>query len=306
MRFCQAFMTELQRHVGEHTDIPAGDIGVGSREIGYLFGHYKRLTNRHTGVLTGKGLPYGGSLIRTEATGYGAVYFAQNMLKERGEDLAGRRCVVSGSGNVAIYAAEKLQQVGARVISLSDSGGSVHASEGLTARQLEFVKDLKEVRRGRIHELAEEFDGIHYLEGRTPWHLEADAAFPCATQNEIDEKDARTLVDNGVNVISEGANMPSTAEAVRIFLAEDVLYAPGKAANAGGVAVSGLEQSQNALRLSWSRDEVDQRLQLIMESIHARCVEQGRRDDGGVNYVKGANLAGFRKVADAMLAYGIG
>lgn len=305
MRFCQAFMTELQRHVGHHTDVPAGDIGVGGREIGYLFGHYKRLTNRHVGVLTGKGIPYGGSLVRTEATGYGCVYFAENMLSVRGKDIAKHNCLVSGSGNVALYAAEKLMQLGANVMSLSDSGGSVHITQGLSKEQFEFVRDLKEVRRGRLSEFAERFDGVEYLEGQKPWGIGGDCAFPCATQNEIDLDDAKQLTKGGVKLISEGANMPTTADAVRHFVAGDVLFAPGKAANAGGVAVSGLEQSQNALRLSWTREEVDQRLQKIMKGIHDKCAEHGRRSDGSVHYVRGANIAGFRKVADAMVSFGI-
>ncbi len=305
MRFCQAFMTELQRHVGHHTDVPAGDIGVGAREIGYLFGYYKRLTNRHVGVLTGKGIPYGGSLIRTEATGYGCVYFAADMLSARGQDIAGRACLVSGSGNVALYAAEKLMQLGAKVMSLSDSGGSVHIPEGLTQEQFQYVRELKEVRRGRLTEFAEQFDGVDYLDGANPWDLEADCAFPCATQNEIQLSDAKKLTGKGVMLVSEGANMPTTADAVRHFVAKDVLFAPGKAANAGGVAVSGLEQSQNALRLSWTREEVDQRLKRIMKDIHDKCAAHGKRDDGSIHYVRGANIAGFRKVADAMLAFGI-
>jgi len=305
MRFCQSFMTELFRHVGEDTDVPAGDIGVGAREIGYLFGHYKRLTNRHTGVLTGKGLSFGGSLIRTEATGYGAVYFAREMLTRRNETLSGRRCLISGSGNVALYAAEKLMQSEAEVISLSDSGGTIHAPCGFSEVQLAWIKNLKEVRRGRISEAAEHFDDIEYLEGDTPWGLEADCAFPCATQNEIDGDAARSMTKCGVRLVSEGANMPTMNEGVHHFLSQEVLYAPGKAANAGGVAVSGLEQSQNSQRIHWERDEVDQRLQRIMAQIHDKCVQYGERPDGSIDYVRGANVAGFVKVADAMVAYGL-
>ncbi len=301
MRFCQAFMTELQRHIGEDTDVPAGDIGVGAREIGYLFGQYRRICNRHAGVLTGKGLTYGGSVGRTEATGYGAVYFAREMYARRGESLDGKRCLVSGSGNVALYAAQKLIQLGANVVSLSDSGGTVHAPEGLTEKQLEELRQLKEEQRGRLSSYNS--SGVEYLDGKTPWGLDADAAFPCATQNEIGGEDAQTMLSNGVGLVSEGANMPSTAEAVHAFRAKHILFGPGKAANAGGVAVSGLEQAQNAQRLSWSREEVDERLQRIMHDIHTKCMDNGASGDDA-DYVKGANVAGFRKVAEAMLAFG--
>ncbi|QDU66436.1 NADP-specific glutamate dehydrogenase [Engelhardtia mirabilis] len=305
MRFCQSFMTELFRHVGQNRDVPAGDIGVGAREIGFLFGHYKRLTNSYTGVLTGKGLSYGGSLVRTEATGYGAVYFAREMLGHRSEDLSGRRCLVSGSGNVATYAAQKLQQFGAKVLTLSDSGGTIYAPGGIDEAQLAWIMDLKEVRRGRISEAAEHFDGIEYHEGAKPWQFEADSAFPCATQNEIDLDAARQMTLNGIRMVCEGANMPTANEAVHHFQSQEVLFAPGKAANAGGVAVSGLEQSQNSQRYFWDRDEVDRRLQQIMSGIHAKCVDYGERPDSSIDYVRGANVAGFVKVADAMVAYGL-
>ena len=303
MRFCQSMMVELHRHIGEDTDVPAGDIGVGTREISFLFGQYKRMQNRFAGILTGKGLTFGGSLVRTEATGYGCVYFVENMLGHRGQSLEGRRCALSGSGNVAIYTAEKLLQLGAEVITLSDSDGSVHDPAGMDDEKLAFVKDLKEVRRGRIGEYADRY-GCEYLDGRRPWGIPCDVALPCATQNELDEADAKALLANGCQVVAEGANMPSTREAVHLFRDAGILFAPGKAANAGGVAVSGLEQSQNALRISWSRDEVDRRLHSIMAGIHRQCVEWGE-DDDGVDYVKGANLAGFRRVGEAMLAYGI-
>ncbi|MEM9561721.1 MAG: NADP-specific glutamate dehydrogenase [Actinomycetota bacterium] len=303
MRFCQSLMTELHRHIGDDVDVPAGDIGVGAREISYLFGQYKRLENRFTGILTGKGLAFGGSLVRTEATGYGTIYFLQHMLGEVGDDIAGKRAVVSGSGNVALYAAEKLDQLGATVLTLSDSGGFVHDPEGIGGEKLEWVKELKEVRRGRISEYVERFGGT-YHEGQRPWHVPCDLAVPCATQNELSVDDARALVANGVLAVAEGANMPTELDGVHVFLDAKVLFGPAKAANAGGVAVSGLEQSQNALRISWTRDEVDDRLGGIMASIHEQCVANGRGDDGYVDYVKGANVAGFVKVADAMLAYG--
>lgn len=302
MRFCQALMLELSRHIGASVDVPAGDIGVGAREIGYLFGMYKRTTNEFTGTLTGKGLAYGGSLIRKEATGYGAVYFTQNMLAERGDGLAGKTVSISGSGNVAIYAAERARMLGAKVVTLSDSGGTIHDPDGIDEAKLEFVKELKEGRRGRIVEYAHKY-GCEYLEGARPWAIPAEVALPCATQNELEGHDARTLVDNGCLAVAEGANMPSSLEAVRVFQDAGVLFGPAKAANAGGVAVSGLEQSQNAQRLFWTREEVDERLQAIMKRIHSQCVEYGR--DETVDYVKGANLAGFVKVADAMLAYGV-
>jgi glutamate dehydrogenase (NADP+) len=305
MRFCQAFMTEMYRHIGEDTDVPAGDIGVGAREISYLFGQYKRLANRFTGVLTGKGLAFGGSLIRTEATGYGAVYFMENMLEHRGDSVAGKRAVVSGSGNVSLYCIEKLLQLGAKVVTASDSTGFVFDAEGFTRKKLNWLKGLKEVRRGRISEYAERFDGVEYYPGEKPWGVPCDLAFPCATQNEIDGNDARRLVKNGVISVSEGANMPTTLKGVHHFLRKKVLFGPGKAANAGGVSVSGLEQSQNALRIYWSREEVDNRLRDIMRKIHEQCVRYGRNPDGTVDYVRGANVGGFTKLADAMLAYGV-
>jgi glutamate dehydrogenase (NADP+) len=303
MRFCQSLMTELCRHIGEDTDVPAGDIGVGAREIGYLFGQWKRLSNRFVGVLTGKGIEFGGSLIRKEATGYGTVYFVQDMLRTRGEEVGGKKVVISGSGNVAMYAAEKVLMMGGTPVSLSDSGGSIYDPEGITAEKLAYVKDLKEVRRGRISEYAKEF-GVQYLEGKRPWQLPCDIALPCATQNELDESDAADLVKNGCICVAEGANMPSTLAAIHTFLDAKILFGPAKAANAGGVAVSGLEQSQNAQRLSWKAAHVDEQLDTIMENIHDKCVENGREGDF-INYVKGANVAGFKKVADAMLAYGV-
>ena len=303
MRFCQAMMTELYRHIGDDTDVPAGDIGVGAREIAYLFGKYKRINNRFTGVITGKGLSFGGSLIRTEATGYGCVYFVENMLATRGEDLQGKVCTVSGSGNVATYAVEKLNQLGAKVVTLSDSGGTIHDKDGINLEKLAWIKELKEVRRGRIREYADKF-GCEYFEGKRPWHIPCDVALPCATQNELNGDEAEVLVKNGVKAVAEGANMPSTLDAVHRFIEAGVLFGPAKAANAGGVSVSGLEQSQNALRLSWSREEVDSRLKDIMRDIHEKCVKHGQ-ENNGINYVKGANLAGFIKVADAMLSYGL-
>ena len=305
MRFCQAFMTELARHIGKDVDIPAGDIGVGAREVSYLFGQYKRLQNEFTGALTGKGLAFGGSLIRTEATGYGCVYFAREMLARRGDDLSGRTCLVSGSGNVALYTAEKLIELGAKVVTLSDSSGFIYDSKGIDMEKLGYAINLKTVQRGRISEYADAFD-CEYHEGKRPWGVSCDLAFPCATQNELDEDDATTLVNNGVSVVAEGANMPSTLGAIEVFQNARILYAPSKAANAGGVAVSGLEQTQNALRLQWTRDEVDRHLREIMAKIHAQCVDWGGGEESDyVNYVKGANIAGFVKVADAMLAYGI-
>jgi glutamate dehydrogenase (NADP+) len=304
MRFCQAMMTELYRHIGADVDVPAGDIGVGGREIGYLFGQYRRITNQVTGVLTGKGLAYGGSLIRPEATGYGCVYFVQNMLGHRGESLEGKVCTVSGSGNVAIYTVEKALALGARVVTWSDSEGFVYDREGITPEKLEWVKELKEVRRGRIREYADEFH-CEYHAGKRPWVVPCDVAFPSATQNEIELADAETLVANGCRAVGEGANMPSTIDATNVFLAAGVAFGPGKAANAGGVSVSGLEQSQNAMRLFWPREEVDHRLQQIMRRIHDQCVEFGRAGKGPVNYVVGANRAGFAKVAEAMMASGV-
>ena len=304
MRFCQAMMRELHRHIGEDTDVPAGDIGVGAREIGFLFGQYMRLANRFTGVLTGKGLAFGGSLVRTEATGYGAVYFLQNMLAARGEEVAGRTAAVSGSGNVALYAIEKLVELGATVVTASDSGGFIHDPHGIDAERLAWLKDLKEARRGRVREYAQHF-GCAYHEGARPWRVPCQLALPCATQNELDGDDARTLLDNGLVALAEGANMPCTLDAVHALLGRRILFGPGKAANAGGVAVSGLEQSQNALRISWSREEVDRHLQAIMRDIHEQCRAEGAAADGFIHYVRGANVAGFRKVADALLAYGV-
>lgn len=303
MRFCQAFMTELSRHIGPDTDVPAGDIGVGGREIGYLFGMYKKLRNEYSSVLTGKGISYGGSLIRPEATGYGCVYFAEEMLKRRQMSLEGKRCLVSGSGNVAQYTIEKILQLGGTVHSVSDSGGTVYDRDGIDRDKLDDLMDLKNVRRGRISEFAQKF-GLVYLEGKRPWSIPCDAAFPSATQNEIDEGDARELVANGCQLVAEGANMPSTPEAIQVFRESGILYAPGKASNAGGVATSGLEMSQNSLRLGWTRDEVDLKLQGIMKNIHDQCVFYGT-EGSNVDYVKGANIAGFVKVADAMLAQGV-
>ncbi len=304
MRFCQSFMTELARHIGPDTDVPAGDIGVGAREIGYLFGQYKRLCNEFTGVLTGKGLNWGGSLIRPEATGYGAVYFAAEMLATRDESIEGKRCVISGSGNVAQFTAEKLLDLGAIPVSFSDSDGTVYDPAGVTREKLDFVKVLKNSRRGRIREYADHF-GAEYRAGASPWSIPCDCAFPSATQNEVDGSAARTLIDNGCGLVSEGANMPSTPQAVELYLESRILYGPGKAANAGGVATSGLEMSQNSMRLSWSREEVDGRLREIMQNIHRNCRETALRFGMDGNYVAGANIAGFTKVADAMLDQGV-
>jgi len=292
-------------HIGEDIDVPAGDIGVGRREISYLFGHYKRLENRFSGILTGKGLAFRGSLVRTEATGYGCVYFCGEMFSEQGDSIQGKACVISGSGNVAIYTAEKAIAVGAKVLTLSDSSGFIHDADGIDPEKLAFVKDLKENHRGRISEYVERYPNATFHANARPWAVPCDIAFPCATQNEINAEDARTLLSNGVKAVCEGANMPSTLEAVHAFVDAGILYAPAKAANAGGVAVSGLEQSQNALRLSWSREEVDSRLHKIMQEVHRKCVEHGRASDRSVNYVRGANIAGFLRVAEAMLAYGI-
>lgn len=303
MRFCQSFMTELSRHIGPNTDVPAGDIGVGGREIGYMFGQYKRLRNEFTGVLTGKGLEYGGSLIRPEATGYGNVYFAKEMMATQGDSFEGKVVTISGSGNVAQFAAEKVISLGGKVVTMSDSGGFIYDKDGINTEKLEFIMDLKNNRRGRISEYAEKF-GCEYHAGERPWSVKCDVALPCATQNELNGEEAATLVKNGVKVVSEGANMPCTPEAVEAFHNAKVLFAPGKASNAGGVATSGLEMSQNSLRLNWTREEVDAKLQAIMVSIHEACVEYGKEGDY-VNYVKGANIAGFVKVADAMLAQGI-
>ena len=303
MRFCHSLMNELYRHVGADTDVPAGDIGVGAREISYMFGQYKRLSNRFTGVLTGKGLSFGGSLIRTEATGYGTVYFTKQMLATRGDSIEGKVSVVSGSGNVAIYAIEKLIELGSKVVTASDSGGYVYDAAGFTKEKLEWLKDLKEVRRGRISEYATQF-GCEYHEGQRPWNVPCQLAFPCATQNEINLEEAQALIRNGVIAVAEGANMPTELDAAWAFIAAGILYGPGKAANAGGVAVSGLEQSQNSLRMSWTREEVDEKLKGIMSSIHDKCVKYGTEENGYINYVKGANIAGFVKVADAMISYG--
>lgn len=305
MRFCHAFMTELCRHIGPNTDVPAGDIGVGAREIGFLFGMYKKIRNEFTGVLTGKGLSWGGSKIRPEATGYGTVYFAENMLKTRDQTVEGKQVVISGSGNVAQYAAEKVIQLGGKVLTLSDSGGYIYDKDGIDEEKLQWVMDLKNNRRGRISEYAEKFSGATYHEGETPWTVPCDIALPCATQNELDGKDAESLIKNGCICVAEGANMPSTPEAIHAFNDAKILFAPGKASNAGGVATSGLEMSQNSLRISWTREEVDQRLRGIMEDIHDSCIEYGMESDGYCNYVKGANIAGFVKVADAMLAQGV-
>jgi glutamate dehydrogenase (NADP+) len=303
MRFCQAMMSELYRHIGDDVDVPAGDIGVGGREIGYLYGQYRRITGRVTGVLTGKGLSYGGSLIRPEATGYGCVYFVENMLNHLGDTLKGKTCVVSGSGNVALYTVEKAIELGGRVVTLSDSDGFVYDKDGITPEKLAWAKDLKEVRRGRIREYAEKFR-CDFHEGQRPWSVPCQAAFPSAHENEIERSDAESLVKNGCKAIGEGANMPSTIDATNAFLAARIAFGPGKAANAGGVSVSGLELSQNAQRLFWTREEVDKRLHFIMKQIHDKCVEYGT-EPGGVNYVHGANRAGFDKVADAMLANGV-
>jgi glutamate dehydrogenase (NADP+) len=305
MRFCQSLMTELHRHIGEDTDVPAGDIGVGAREISYLFGQYKRLENRFVGTLTGKGLAFGGSLVRTEATGYGAVYFMQNMLANKGDGLKGKQVVVSGSGNVATYCIEKCNQLGATVLACSDSSGSIYDPDGIDTEKLEFIKDLKGVRRGRISEYAKKFPSAEFRDGKRPWDVPCDLAFPSATQNELDEDDAKVLIANGCQAVAEGANMPTTLDAVHRFLAAKCLFGPAKAANAGGVAVSGLEQAQNSMRIAWSHEEVEGRLEDIMKGIHEQCVTYGRESGDYVNYVKGANIGGFVKVADAMLAYGV-
>ena len=303
MSFCQSFMTELCRHIGADTDVPAGDIGVGGREIGYMFGQYKRIRNEFTGVLTGKGLNWGGSLIRPEATGYGCVYFAEEMLKHVGDSFNGKTVAVSGSGNVAQFATQKATELGAKVVTLSDSSGSIHDENGIDADKLAWVMDLKNNRRGRIKEYADEF-GATYLESERPWSVSCDIALPCATQNEINGDNAKTMISNGCKVVSEGANMPTDPEAVNIFLDAGILFGPGKAANAGGVATSGLEMSQNSMRLNWSREEVDSKLRTIMKNIHEACVIHGT-ENGSVNYVKGANIAGFIKIADSMLDQGV-
>ena len=304
MKFCQSFMTELSRHIGADTDVPAGDIGVGGREIGYMFGQYKRIRNEFTGVLTGKGRNWGGSLIRPEATGYGTVYFAQEMLKTAKDSFQGKRVAISGSGNVAQYACEKATELGATVVTLSDSSGYIFDNEGIDAEKLAFVMDLKNVRRGRIAEYAQKYPNATFVENKKPWSEKVDIALPCATQNELDENHAKALVANGVKCIAEGANMPTTPEAIEVFQSSGVLFSPGKASNAGGVATSGLEMSQNSLRLSWTREEVDQKLHGIMVSIHEACVAYGKTENGSIDYVKGANIAGFVKVADAMLDQG--
>ncbi|XDZ57167.1 NADP-specific glutamate dehydrogenase [Flavobacterium tructae] len=305
MKFCQSFMTELSKHIGADTDVPAGDIGVGGREVGYMFGQYKRLRNEFTGVLTGKGISFGGSLIRPEATGYGAVYFAQSMLATKGDDFKGKIVAVSGSGNVAQYATEKATQLGAKVVTLSDSAGYIYDADGIDAEKLAFVMELKNELRGRISEYVAKYPNAKYVEGKRPWEVKCDVALPCATQNELNGDEAKVLVANGCIAVAEGANMPSTPEAVTVFLDAKILFAPGKASNAGGVATSGLEMSQNSLRLSWSSEEVDERLKGIMLAIHASCVKYGSDKSGYVDYVKGANIAGFVKVADAMLAQGV-
>ena len=305
MRFCQSFMTELSRHIGPNTDVPAGDIGVGGREIGFLFGQYKRLRNEFTGVLTGKGLSYGGSLIRPEATGYGNVYFAKNMLATKGDSFVGKTVVISGSGNVAQYAAEKTIEFGGKVVTLSDSGGYIYDSEGLNEEKLAFVMNLKNVKRGRISEYINHYPAAKYFAGERPWNIKCDIALPCATQNEVDKEEAQLLVDNGCFCIGEGANMPCSPEAIEVFTNNKILFSPGKASNAGGVATSGLEMSQNSLRLNWTSEEVDSKLHAIMNDIHEACVKYGKDETGYVDYVKGANIAGFVKLADAMIAQGV-
>ncbi|MGM0635316.1 MAG: NADP-specific glutamate dehydrogenase [Bacteroidota bacterium] len=305
MRFCQSFMTELYRHIGSETDVPAGDIGVGSREVGYLFGQYKRIQNQFTGILTGKDEAYGGSLIRPEATGYGNVYFAQSMLKTKNESLKDKTILVSGSGNVAQYATEKAIELGAKVLTLSDSDGYIYDENGINSEKLAFVMELKNEKRGRIKEYVEQYPSAKFYEDKAPWGEKADIVLPCATQNELDKNDAQKLIGNGCMLVGEGANMPCTPDAIEVFKEAKILFSPGKASNAGGVAVSGLEMSQNAIRYNWNAEEVDQKLKDIMEDIHQKCVKYGRQDDGFIDYVKGANIAGFVKVADAMLAQGV-
>ena len=304
MRFCQAFMQELVRHIGPDIDVPAGDIGVGGREVGYMFGMYKKITREFSGVLTGKGQEFGGSLIRPEATGYGNVYFLMEMLKTKGQDLKGKTVLISGSGNVAQYTAEKVLELGGKVLTMSDSNGYIYDPDGIDREKLDYIMELKNLYRGRIREYAEKYN-VKYVEGARPWNEKADIALPSATQNEINGDDARALIANGVMAVSEGANMPSTPEAIRVFQEAKILYAPGKAANAGGVSVSGLEMTQNSMRLGWSAEEVDEKLHSIMKNIHENCVKYGTEPDGYVNYVKGANVAGFMKVAKAMMAQGI-
>ncbi|MBC7846877.1 MAG: NADP-specific glutamate dehydrogenase [Flavobacterium sp.] len=305
MRFCQAFMTELSKHIGADTDVPAGDIGVGGREVGYMFGQYKRIRNEFTGVLTGKGISFGGSLIRPEATGYGNVYFAQSMLATRGETFSGKTIVVSGSGNVAQYAVEKATQLGGKVVTMSDSAGYIYDSAGIDTEKLAFIMEIKNELRGRISDYITKYPDAKFVAGKRPWGVKCDVALPCATQNELNEEEAKTLVENGCFCVGEGANMPTTPEAVIVFQKAKILFSPGKASNAGGVATSGLEMSQNSLRLNWSSEEVDQKLKEIMLNIHASCVKYGTDSSGYVDYVKGANIAGFVKVADAMLAQGV-
>ena len=305
MKFCQSFMTELSRHIGPNTDVPAGDIGVGGREIGYMFGQYKRIRNEFTGVLTGKGINWGGSLIRPEATGYGTVYFAAEMLKTKGDNFTGKVVSISGSGNVAQFACEKATQLGAKVVTMSDSKGFIHDPNGIDAKKLAWIMDLKNNRRGRIMEYASEFDGVSFHENEKPWSIKVDVALPCATQNELNEEQAKKLVENGCMAVAEGANMPCTPEAIAMFQSRRVLFSPGKASNAGGVATSGLEMSQNSLRFNWTSEEVDQKLHNIMLDIHKQCVNFGTQEDGYIDYVKGANIAGFVKVADAMIDQGI-
>jgi glutamate dehydrogenase (NADP+) len=304
MRFCQSFITELYRHIGPNIDVPAGDIGVGAREIGYLFGQYKRLTKEFSGVLTGKGLGWGGSNIRTEATGYGVVYFAEEMLKHIGDTLSGKSVLISGSGNVAQYAAEKAIELGSKVLTMSDSNGTIYDEKGLDQEKLEYVKRVKNIERGRIKDVADKYN-LKYLANETPWSIKADIAFPCATQNEISGQDAEKMFANGIKLVTEGANMPSTPEAIEIFKKNKVLFAPGKASNAGGVAVSGLEMSQNSLRLSWTREEVNEKLKQIMKEIHSQAIKYGGKDSEYIDYVAGANIAGFKRVADGMLAQGL-
>ncbi len=305
MKFCQSFMTELSRHIGPNTDVPAGDIGVGGREIGYMFGQYKRIRNEFTGVLTGKGINWGGSLIRPEATGYGTVYFAAEMLKTKGDNFSGKVVSISGSGNVAQFACEKATQLGAKVVTMSDSKGFIYDPNGIDAKKLSWIMDLKNNRRGRIMEYASEFDGVSFHENEKPWSIKVDVALPCATQNELNEEQAKQLVENGCMAVAEGANMPCTPEAIALFQSRRVLFSPGKASNAGGVATSGLEMSQNSLRFNWTSEEVDQKLHNIMLDIHKQCVNFGTQEDGYIDYVKGANIAGFVKVADAMIDQGI-
>jgi len=305
MRFCQSFMTELFRHIGSNTDVPAGDIGVGGREIGYLYGMYKKLNNEFTGVLTGKGVTWGGSLIRPEATGYGTVYFAQNMLSLKNDSFKNKNVVISGSGNVAQYAAEKAISLGAKVLTMSDSSGFIYDNNGIDEKKLEYIMNLKNFKRGRISEYVKKYPKSTFNKGQKPWSTPCDIALPCATQNELDENDAKKLISNGCSCVSEGANMPSTKDAIEVFHKSKILFAPGKASNAGGVATSGLEMTQNSLRYHWSREEVDEKLKDIMFNIHNSCIEYGKQDNGYIDYVKGANIAGFVKVADAMLAQGI-